>query len=159
VRERVRKAFLAVGISLLLLPLTLLTALIVVLSYPAYPIADPGVLQIVFDVAMVLQILAILSAWRLSAGYFRGGASGLARAHGAWLVLLAVGAAIGLAGAGFAVEHALDPRTAEDHVGFALLSPAVVLVPIGLLLWRYRRHAPPASRDSVRTDVRSAVRR
>jgi hypothetical protein len=145
VTERSRKGLLAAAVVVLLLPLTLLTAILVMLSYPAYPIPNPGVLQIVFDVAMALQVAAIVAAWRLSGGFFRAGAQALARTHRAWLALLGIGAVIGIVGAGFAIEHAINPRTAEDHVGFALLSPALALVPIWLFLWRQNRRATPST--------------
>jgi hypothetical protein len=153
--ERSRKALLAAAVLLLLLPLTLVTALMVMVSYPAYPIPDPGVLQVIFDAAMVFKVLAIVAGWRLVIGYFRGDRrdSWERTASPVWLVLLGVGALIGLVGAGFAVEHAMNPRTAADHVGFALLSPAVLLVPLWLFLWRQRKRG----RGAVRIDARTAA--
>jgi hypothetical protein len=142
--DRAGKALLALGVLLFLLPLTVVTALIVALSYPAYPIPDPGALQIVFDIAMLLQIGGIVAGWWLSVRFFRSGRAGLARAGRGRLLLLGVGALVGIIGAGFALEHALDPRTAEDYVGFALLCPAVLLVPIWWFMWRRRRHAVSA---------------
>jgi hypothetical protein len=152
--DRAGKILLAGVVLLFLLPLTAWTVLIVALSYPAYPIPDPGALQIVFDIAMLLQIVGIAAAWRLAARYFRAGREGLARLSRAWLLLLGVGALVGGIGAGFAAEHALDPRSAEDYVGFALLCPAVLLVPIWWFMWRNRRHAA-----AFRTDGRTAIRR
>jgi hypothetical protein len=139
VRERPGKVVAWIGAIALLLPLTLVTGLMVMLSYPAYPIPDPGGLQIVFDAAMLMKIVAILAGWRLAASYLAGGRRRLAGAHGVWLVLLGLGAVIGLVGAGFAIQHLLTPRTAGDHVGFALLAPGVLLVPIWVFLWRQRQ--------------------
>ncbi|MFU8817535.1 MAG: hypothetical protein ACNA7W_19490 [Pseudomonadales bacterium] len=136
---RQRKALLLVAVLLLLLPLTLITALMLIVSYPAYAIPDPGALQIVFDVAMMFMVAAVIAGWRLSVGFLRRGRDGVGRAHGLWMLLLGIGALIGVVGAGFAIEHAINPRTAADHVGFALLSPAVLLLPVCLLLWRYRK--------------------
>jgi hypothetical protein len=139
VRERTGRILVGIGAVLFLLPLTVVTGLMVMLSYPAYPIPDPGVLQIVFDGAMLMKIVAILAGWWLAASYLAGGPRRLAGAHGAWLVLLGLGAVIGLVGAGFAIQHLLTPRTAGDHVGFALLAPGVLLVPIWVFLWRQRQ--------------------
>jgi hypothetical protein len=145
---RRRQVLLAVAVLLFLVPLTALTGLIAALSYPAYPIPDPGALQILFDIGMVLQIGGIVAAWRLVGRYLgggrRAGRAGLEGTSRIWLVLLGAGAFVGLVGAGVAVEHAVNPRDAADHVGFALLCPAFVLAPFWLFLWRDRRRAEPA---------------
>lgn len=151
--EPAKKGLLAAGALMLLLPLTLVTALLAALSYPAYPIPDPGALQILFDAGMALQAGALAAAWYLTILYLRRGRRGVGAAHPAWTRLIGAGAVIGLVGAGIAAEHMMTPRTAGDHVGFALLSPAALLVPVWLFMRRERRgagrgasvlHQPPA---------------
>ncbi|MFC3606974.1 hypothetical protein [Stutzerimonas tarimensis] len=122
---------------LLLLPLTLLTVAILVLSYPAYPI-PLRTLQVIFDLAMLAQVVAIIAGWRLMLGYLRHGPAGLARTHRGWLGVLAIGAAIGLVGGAIAIWHAFNPANAPDLVGYALLAPAALLIPLWLH-WQLQR--------------------
>lgn len=118
---------------LLLLPLTLLTAAITVLSYPAYPIPLRP-LQVIFDLLMLFKLAAIVASWRLIVRYLTQGRRGLRKLSPTWLVLLAIGALLGFLSGLLALWHMLNPETAPDIVGFILLSPAAVLVPIFLHL-------------------------
>ena len=138
-RQGGHKGLATAGALILLLPLTLLTLLIAVLSYPAYPIRDRAFLLVLFDAGMALQAGAVAAAWLLAVRYLRRGREGLRRSHRFWMALLAAGAAMGLAGAAVAIEHLMTPRTAADHVGFALLCPAAALAPVWLFLRRERR--------------------
>lgn len=140
--ENFSKGILAAEALLLLLPLTLIAALLVLLSYPAYPLPDPRPIQLVFDLAMLFQLLALVAGWRMVILYLRSGRHGLRGARTLWIILLVLGAVIGLAGAFVAVEHVLNSGTARDSVGFALLAPGAVLsVLAGHLLWERRRVA------------------
>jgi hypothetical protein len=142
--ERGHKILLAAEALVLLVPLTLIAALLTALSYPAYPIPLHP-LQLGFDLAMLFKLAAIVAAWRLTVLYLRRGREGVKSAHAAWPWLLAVGAAIGLAGAAISVEHMMNPTQARSYVGFALLAPAAALVPVYVHLLRERRRARQAA--------------
>jgi hypothetical protein len=88
---------------------------------------------------MALKLLALIAAWRLVALRLRRGRGALRRTHGAWRIFLALGALVGIGGAAVALEHLLNPESATEITGFALLSPAVLLVPVAAhLFWDLR---------------------
>ena len=153
--ERRRKIFVAAGVLLLLLPLTLATALLVFVSYPAYPLAEYRLLQFAFDLGMLLQLPGIGSAWGLAVMYLRTGPNGLRRARLS-LALFSAAAMVGLVGAAIALWHFLNPESAPVYVGFALFAPAAFLVPMWIyLLWERRR---ATSAENTRR-VEGALRR
>lgn len=127
-----------VGAVVLLLPLTGIVALLVVVSYPAYPIPLTP-LQVVFDLGMLILVAATVSAWRLTVLHLRAGRAGLQSAHTAWFSLVGLSAIMGVVTAVITIVHMLAPEHAPDIVGFALLSPAVLLVPVWVLLRMERR--------------------
>lgn len=131
----------------LLAPLTLVMALFIVLSYPAYPIPTHRLIQVVFDFAVLIQAAAIFAAWYLVGRYLHGGHPSLRKAHQGWFLLVLAGAVLGILGAAIGVEHAMNPMTAENIVGFALLAPAIVLAPLWLHLWWLQRRG---GRDCAR---------
>lgn len=133
--------WLAIGALLLLLPATVAFGVLVVLSYPAYPLPDPHWMQQLFDVGMALLLLGFVAAWWLLIGALRGGRSAWRRAAFGWPLLLGAGAAVGLLGAAVAIAHMLDPYDAADWVGYALLAPGLPLALLWLPLWRVRRAA------------------
>lgn len=137
--RRAAKIGLAVHALVLLAPLTLFTGLFIVLSYPAYPIPNHRLIQVAFDTAVLIQVVAIAAAWILVGRYLRGGHAKLAGTHPSWLLLVGAGAVLGLLGVVIAVEHVMNPTTAETTVGFALLAPASALAPLCLHLWWIRR--------------------
>lgn len=137
--ERAHKVLLGAEALILLLPLTLFTALMVAVSYPAYPMPMKP-LQIVFDLGMVLKIAAVVAAWRLVTAHLSRGRTGVATVHPAWSVLLGLGALLGLVAGVIALWHALNPENAPVIIGYILLSPAAALLPV-LLHLRHERYA------------------
>lgn len=144
--ERLSKALLAAEAVLLLLPLTLHTALFVPVAYPAYPPPNSRPIQVVFGLALLLQVLALVAARRLALLFLHSGRRGLGRAGNAWRVLRGLGATVGLAGMLATAEHLLDPGTVRNRVGFALLMPAAVLWMPGIHLLLEGRASAPAPR-------------
>lgn len=136
--ERRAKLGIAAAALLLVLPATLALVLLAILAYPRPP-QSGGSLQIAFDAAMLLQLCAAIAAWRLIVPRLGGGRAALQRAHPAWLVVLGIGALVGMAGAAAAIEHAMNLHAPTARVGFALLSPAVLFAPVWWMLFRERR--------------------
>ena len=116
---------------LLLVPATLLVAFLVLVSYPAYPLRPLRAPQLAFDLAFALIVIGIAGAWGVTARYLRAGRAAGARLHPAWLAAVVAAALAGLAGAAIAVFHALDPADPGVAVGFSLLAPGALLVPLG----------------------------
>lgn len=135
-----RKRVMLAEVALLLLPLTLLMALLVPLTYVAYPFPELHATLLVFDLGMLLKLLGILAAWRLAVGFMRFGAGGVRRAHLTWFVLLLAAVAVGIASSVVAIEQNLFSSVYATRVGFTLLAPAVVLAPLAAHLWWERRH-------------------
>lgn len=128
-----------VEIILLLLPLTLFMALLITVSYVAYPIPMTP-MQILFDLGMLLKLLGLAAAWCLSVRYFRFGGGDLKYTHWIWLALLIGASSIGLLCALIAVEQLLMVHHPQTRVGFSLLAPAVFLIPVAShLLWERKR--------------------
>lgn len=127
-----RKILLALEVLVLLLPLTLFMALLVPLSYIAYPIPDPKLIQIVFDLAMLIKLAGIIAAWRLAVSYIGGGGRNLQGIHPIWICVLAAAAVIGLLSTLVAVEQMTLAEFPSERIGFTLLAPALALAPIAV---------------------------
>ncbi|MCE8032279.1 MAG: hypothetical protein LPK20_08685 [Halomonas sp.] len=137
-----RKRIVLAEVLILLLPLTLLMALLVPLTYVAYPIPELQATLLAFDLGMLIKLLGILAAWRLAVGFLRFGGSGLCRAHAAWFVLLLAAGVVGIASSVVAIEQNVLSSLYQTRVGFTLLAPAVALVPLALhLSWERRAGA------------------
>lgn len=134
-----RKRILLAEVVLLLVPLTLLMALLVPLTYVAYPIPDLQATLLAFDLGMLVKLLGILAAWRLAIGFLRFGIGGLRRAHLAWFVILLAAVAIGIASSVVAIEQNMFTSVYQTRVGFTLLAPALALTPLAAHLWWERR--------------------
>lgn len=134
-----RKRILLAEVLLLLLPLTLLMALLVPLTYVAYPIPDLQATLLAFDLGMLVKLLGILAAWRLAIGFLRFGIGGLRRAHLAWFAILLAAVAIGIASSVVAIEQNVLSPVYQTRVGFTLLAPALALAPLAAHLWWERR--------------------
>ncbi|MCE8012833.1 hypothetical protein [Billgrantia desiderata] len=134
-----RKRILLAEVVLLLVPLTLLMALLVPLTYVAYPIPDLQATLLAFDLGMLVKLLGILAAWRLAIGFLRFGIGGLRRAHLAWFVILLAAVAIGIASSVVAIEQNMFTSVYQTRVGFTLLAPALALAPLAAHLWWERR--------------------
>ncbi|PMR73253.1 hypothetical protein [Billgrantia endophytica] len=135
-----RKWIVLAEVVLLLLPLTLLMALLVPLTYVAYPIPQMQATLLAFDLGMLVKLLGILAAWRLAVGFLRFGVSSLRRAHLVWFVLVLAAVAIGIASSVVAIEQNVLSSVYHARVGFTLLVPAVVLAPLAVhLIWERRR--------------------
>jgi membrane-associated phospholipid phosphatase len=139
VTVRGHKALLVVETLALLAPLTLVMLLMLTLQYAAYPIPHHP-LQLAFDLGLLIEVVAIVGAWRIVAIYLHAGRDALRNTSLVWLRLVATGAFIGLLGTAIALEHAANPESARTYVGFALLSPGFLLIPMYLHL-RYERRA------------------
>lgn len=124
--ERLSKGLLIAEAVLLLVPLTLLAVFFVLVSYPAYPPPNFPPIQIAFDLGVVLILAALIAAWRLVVLHLRAGPGAL-KARPLWLMLVIVGALIGLASLLVIVERVLNSGAPGEYVGFALLAPAAVL--------------------------------
>jgi hypothetical protein len=133
---RVRKSLVAAQALLLLLPVTLLFVFIVFSDYPAYPQRHFSAPQAAFDLGLLLAMAGVAAAWRLVVPYLRRGRAGLREVHAAWLVLLVLGSLPGVAGAVVAGARFLDSAEPGVTVGFTLLAPAVVLLPLAVQLGR-----------------------
>lgn len=127
-----RKILLALEVLVLLLPLTLFMTLLVPLSYIAYPVPDPKLIQIVFDLAMLIKLAGIIAAWRLAVSYISGGRRSLQSAHPIWICVLAAAAVIGLLSTLVAVEQMTLAEYPSERIGFTLLAPALALMPIAV---------------------------
>lgn len=138
--EKGRKRIALAEVVLLLLPLSALMALLVPLTYVAYPIPDLHATLLAFDLGMLIKLLGILAAWRLAVGFLRFGAPGLRKAHVSWFVLLYAAVLIGVASTVVAIEQNVFSPLYQTRVGFSLLAPAVLLAPLaGHLLWERRQ--------------------
>lgn len=137
--ERTHKTLAVAEIGLLLFPLTAFTTMFVIVSYCAYPLPRYRPIQIAFDAGVLLQVAGICAAWRLIVRYVRRGRSGLRDVHGSWFILLGTAAGLGAAGALVAAKHKLTPHGATELVGFALLAPSALLVPV----WFHLRRVNP----------------
>lgn len=128
---RGHRLFSALEMVVLLLPLTALCALMTIMFYAAYPIPFHP-LQLMFDLAMLLVLVALLAAWRLAFAGMRGGPDAVRRMHPAWAHLPGLGVLLGLVGAAIGLWHGLNPQRAPEVVGFILLAPALALLPVWL---------------------------
>lgn len=138
--EQFGKFLLALEVLLLLLPLTSVTALSLLLIYPAYPpMPNTRPLTMIFDAAMLLEVIGIVVAWRLAWLYLSAGSGRLSNTRSTWFALVIVAGAVGIIGLAVLLGHIVNFETPRPTVGFALLSPAAVLMPIGLHLLRGRR--------------------
>jgi hypothetical protein len=143
--ERVAKIAVGAQLFILALPVTLFLVALVSLSYVAYPLPNPAPIQILFDVAVALSVIGVVSAWRVGVGYVKSGAAGLAALGLPWLILLGLTAFIGLASTLIAVEQLVlgAGEVPSDRVGFTLLAPMIALLPLAVHLC-FKRIKTPA---------------
>jgi hypothetical protein len=141
VRETRAKAIVIGEVLLLLVPLTLFTVLLFMLSYLAYPLPQLKPLQVIFDAGMLFKTAGIVAAWYLATLYWRSGRRGLRHVSPVWVLLIIIAAAVGFASALVGLDQWLSELLPSETVGFALLAPAVALLPLALHFSRARRHS------------------
>jgi hypothetical protein len=127
------RAVMAVEVVLFLLPATVLLGLIAGLHYVSYPVPEWQAIQLLFDVGMLLTLGGIVAAWRLVLS------SSSEDSTRFWRGLLNVAALIGLVCTGIAVEQFGGGGYPQTRIGFTLLAPAILLVPIRIHLWWHDR--------------------
>jgi hypothetical protein len=140
-RPRTGTVLAAAQTIVLLVPATLLIAFLVFVSYPTLPAPTPW--QAAFDVAVVAVVLGLVCTWRLTALRLRHGRYALPLAQPAWYIGAALGGLVGIFAAAVAVEHLLNPDTATELVGFAMLAPAAAFATlVAQLAWECKKAVP-----------------
>ena len=140
--ERSHKALVALQLLLLLAPATLAVSFLLLAGLPALPQRSLSAPQLAFDAGVAALVAGTLAGWRLAVRYLSGGRSGLRRLSRAWLLLLLLGALVGLAGALIAIPQLLAPGAPDVAVGFALLAPGALLALLAAHLLQQKKTGP-----------------
>jgi hypothetical protein len=137
----------AAQMTVLLVPATLVIVFLVFASYPTLPTPTPW--QAAFDVALIAVVLGLACTWRLTILRLRRGRYALPLAQPAWYIGAALGGLVGIFAAGVALEHLLNPDSATELVGFAMLAPAAAFATLVVQLAWERKKAVPGRPDTA----------